>query len=152
MAIFRYEPYALQQQINQLFDELLGNEPFGRSEELGGGMFSPPLDVRENNDAYIVQLDLPGVAQDNLNVTLQEGVLLVRGEKPARSGDGGSARKYRRVERPYGTFARSLRLPRNVDGSAVQANLRDGVLTVTLPKSPEARPRQIAIHTTHEEA
>jgi HSP20 family protein len=147
MGLIRYTPYsypALQEQANQLFDQLAA-EAGSRSEGLGGGMFTPPVDVREDANAYIIELEAPGMKQEQLSLTLQENTLTIRGEK-AQSQDEGEG-QYRRVERSYGAFARTLALPRNVDAAGVTAHLQDGVLEVRLPKQEDAKPRQILIST-----
>lgn len=147
MSLIRYghPMLGLQQQVNRMFDQF-DSDLFGRMEDLGEGMFAPAVDVKEDGDAYTVHLDVPGVAQDNLQLMLQDNVLTIKGIKEQKIEDG--AGRYRRVERSYGSFSRSLSLPRSVDGSAVTANLEDGVLEVKLPKREDARPRQISVGTT----
>jgi len=150
MSLIRYTPYNLsnlQQQINRMFDQV-DNEFGGRSEGLGGGMFTPAVDIKEDADAYTVSLEAPGVKQENLNLTLQDNVLTIRGHKQQKQEQGEG--QYRRVECSYGSFARSLSLPRNVDGNGVTADLHDGVLTVRLPKHEAAKPRQINIGTSRQ--
>jgi HSP20 family protein len=145
MSLIRYNPYgltALQRQINRIFEDF-DSDFAGRSEELGGGMFSPAMDVKEDTDAYTVQLEVPGVPRDKIEITLQENNLVIRGTREQAKEE--HTGQFRRVERSYGSFSRSLSLPRNVDAGGVSANLEDGVLTVRLPKSVEARPRQISI-------
>jgi len=147
MSLIRYVPYNvsnLQQQINRMFDQI-DNDFGGRSEGLGGGMFTPAVDIKEDAESYTVILEVPGVKQENLNISLQDNVLTIRGHKEQKQEQEG---QYRRVECSYGSFARSLSLPRNVDGSDVSANLHDGVLEVRLPKHEAAKPRQIQIGTT----
>ncbi|HEX8235478.1 MAG TPA: Hsp20/alpha crystallin family protein [Abditibacteriaceae bacterium] len=147
MSLIRYtHPMMhLQQQINRMFDQF-DNDLFGRLEGLGEGMFTPPVDIKEDADAYTVHLEVPGVSQDNLHLSLQDNVLTIRGSKEQKqeSGEG----RYRRIERSYGSFARSLSLPRNVDATRVEANLEDGVLEVRLPKREESKPRQINVGVT----
>lgn len=136
---------ALQQQINRVFDQF-DQDVFGRFEELGGGMFSPPMDVKEDADAYVVHLEVPGIKRDDIDITLQDNALVIRGtrQRQAEKAEG----QFRRVERQYGSFARSLSLPRSIDASGVEANLNDGVLEVRLPKAENAKPRQISIGST----
>lgn len=151
MSLVRYTHpmMGLQQQINRMFDQFDSNL-FGHLEGLGEGMFAPPVDVKEDADAYTVHLEVPGVAQENLQLSLQDNVLTIRGTKEQKQETGEG--RYRRVERSYGSFARSLSLPRNVDGSGVTANLEDGVLEVRLPKREESRPRQISVGLTQNAA
>lgn len=147
MSLIRYTHpmLGLQQQINRMFDQF-DSDLFGRMEDLGEGMFAPAVDVKEDADAYTVHLEVPGVPQDNLQLMLQDNVLTIKGIKEQKSEEGEG--RYRRVERSYGSFSRSLSLPRSVDGNAVTANLEDGVLEVRLPKREDARPRQINVGTT----
>ncbi|HVF09706.1 MAG TPA: Hsp20/alpha crystallin family protein [Abditibacteriaceae bacterium] len=148
MSLIRYTPYPisnLQQQINRVFDQV-DPTSFESSEGLSSGMFAPAVDVKENAEAYTVAIEVPGVKQENLNLTLQDNVLIIRGHKEQAQEQ--SAGQYRRVERSYGSFARSLALPRNVDANGVTANLQDGVLHVRLPKHETAKPRQINIAAT----
>lgn len=151
MSLIRYTSFPisnLQQQINRMFDEF--HPETGPSEGLGGGTFAPALDVKEGLDNYVVSLEVPGILQDDLNISLEENVLTVQGKKEQRREQ--KEGEFRRVERSYGTFTRSVTLPRNVDSAAVSAGLTDGVLTITLPKEEQARPRQISISTTHQES
>lgn len=148
MSLIRYTPYPisnLQQQINRVFDQV-DPTSFERSEGLSGGMFAPAVDVKENTEAYTVSIEVPGVKQENLNLTLQDNVLVIRGQKEQAQEQ--TTGQYRRVERSYGSFARSIALPRNVDPNGVTANLHDGVLVVQLPKHEMAKPRQINIAAT----
>lgn len=145
MSLIRYNPYglsALQHQLNRLFDEF-DRDFLAGSEELSGGVYAPPMDVKEDDEAYIVQLEVPGVPRDKLELTFQDNHLVIRGSREQSSES--TASQFRRVERSYGTFARSLSLPHHVDPAGVTANLTDGVLRVRLPKSNDARPRQISI-------
>jgi HSP20 family protein len=147
MSLIRYtHPMMhLQQQINRMFDQF-DTDLFGRLEGLGEGMFTPPVDIKEDADSYTVHLEVPGVSQDNLQLSLQDNVLTIKGSKEQKqeSGEG----RYRRIERSYGSFSRSLSLPRNVDATRVEANLEDGVLEVRLPKREESKPRQINVGVT----
>jgi HSP20 family protein len=148
MAIVRYSTYPLtnlQQQMNRVFEQF-DKDLLGQSDDLGGGMFRPAVDVKEDADGYTVQVEVPGVAQENLNIMMQDNTLLIKGHKEQKQQTGDA--QFRRVERSYGSFARSLQLPRNVDGSKVSANLHDGVLDIRLPKLEESKPRQINIGVT----
>lgn len=120
----------------QLLDQL--------SESLTERGWVPPVDIRETDDAYLVIADLPGFTKKDVEITLENNLLTLRGN---RAWDGtDDARSYRRVERAYGEFSRSFTLPAQVDGDHVKASFDHGVLTVTVPKAAESRPRRIAIH------
>lgn len=101
------------------------------------------IDVHENESGYILMSNLPGVNADQIDVTVHDGVLTITAELPQAEPAEGT-----RVlvnERPYGHYSRSLRLPKAVDANNVEANFDDGVLTLHLPKSADAQPRQIQI-------
>ena len=147
MSLIRYSPsvMGLQQQLTRMFHEF-DSSLFDHLEGLRDGLWTPAVDVKEDDAAYSVHLEVPGVSQRDIDLQLQDNVLTVRGRKEQKqeSGEG----RYRRVERSYGTFARSLALPRAVDENAVTANLENGVLEVRLPKREEARPCQINVGAT----
>lgn len=153
MSLIRYTAYPisnLQQQINRMFEDFQPSG--GQFDGLGGGTFAPALDVKENAGCYIVSLEVPGIAQDDLNISLENNVLTIRGQKQQKheENEGAAGESLRRVERSYGSFARSVTLPRGVEGGKVSASLNDGVLQIELPKEEQAKPRQISIGATHE--
>lgn len=113
----------------------------GRKHE--GGMIVPAIDITETEDALVLHAELPGIKKDDVKLTLEDGVLTLAGEKKFETEE--KQKDFHRVERRYGSFHRSFTLPNNVDVSKAQADYEDGVLTVTLPKSESAKPRQIAI-------
>lgn len=106
----------------------------------------PALDVLEKRDAYVVIAELPGVSQSNVEVSFEQNILTIRGEKasPFDPTKDGELRVYT-AERVAGTFERSIRLPEFVDSERISAELRDGVLTVSIPKATAAQPRKIEI-------
>ena len=113
----------------------------------GGTMpsaFSPPADVIITDDGVTVAMDVPGIPADKLDIELENDILTVRGERPNPYTDEtpGAAR---RAERSFGRFERSLRVPRGLDPDSIQATLRDGVLTLYLPKPPSQQPRKIEV-------
>lgn len=107
------------------------------------GAFSPALDVEESEDAFTLYVELPGVKPDDVEITLEENVLTVTGERKfydEREEDG-----FRRIERSFGRFHRAVRLPDRVASDDVKAEYADGMLTITVPKAEEAKPRRIQI-------
>ncbi len=124
---------------NTLFDRLLGGLP-GPWREWD---LWPSIDVSETRDKYTVTVELPGVDQDDLDVTLEDDVLIIRGEKKKESEDKDES--YHRVERSYGSFTRSLRLPGKVDPEGIKAKFKKGILTLTVPKPEEERGKKIEI-------
>ncbi|NSW55084.1 MAG: Hsp20/alpha crystallin family protein [Armatimonadetes bacterium] len=114
-----------------------------RGQELADALGYLPLDVAETADAYILSAELPGVTMDAVSVNVEDNVITITGTKPAPEDT--ETVKYHRIERPYGNFQRSLALPRNVDPDQVSAKYETGVLTITVGKREEAKPKRIEI-------
>jgi HSP20 family protein len=132
-------------QLTNIRDEI--NRLFESPRENGGsGAFNtwaPALDVFEDNDNLIVRAELPGMKKEDIDISLHDNIITVSGErKNEKKYEGG---KTSREERFFGRFTRSITLPKQVDSSRVKASYKDGLLTVTLPKAEEAKPRQIQI-------
>ncbi len=130
----------LKQEMDRLFERL--GEPKW-PDVLGMGEWSPSLDLSETKDALVVKLEVPGLDPKDIQLELQESLLTVKGEKKQEKEE--KDERYHRVERSYGAFARSVRLPVAVDGSKVTATFKNGLLTVTLPKTPAAKGSSIPI-------
>jgi len=143
MALTRWSPVsglaALEiDRLNRMFESAWQGEPFSQ------GAWVPPVDIVETaSKDVVVKADLPDMKREDIKVTFENNVLSIEGERKFEKAN--ESETYHRVERGYGTFRRSFSLPANVDASKVQADYRDGVLTVTLPRREESRPRQIAI-------
>jgi HSP20 family protein len=131
---------SLRQEIERLFDRFV--EP-GWMQMPALGDWEPKVDVSETKDAVVVRAEVPGVDQKDIGLSLQEGVLTIKGEKEEEKEE--KDKRYHRVERSYGAFARAIRLPAAVDSSKVSATFKDGVLTVTLPKTAAAKGTAIPI-------
>ena len=133
---------TFQQQMNQVFDKFFegwGMEPYGASLETGA-LFSPRVDVAETDGEIKVSLELPGLKEEDIDVSLSRDVLTIRGEKRREEEEKG--RNYYRSERSFGSFQRSVPLPAPVDAAKTEAVYRKGVLTVTLPKARVAEDRK----------
>jgi len=130
--------------LNDLRDELdrIFDAPLSRTSELLG--WTPAFDVYENKDNFVVKAELPGMKREDLSVSLHDGSLIVSGERKAENYEEGT--EVYRSERFFGKFQRSVTLPNAVAASKVKAEYKDGVLTVTLPKSDEAKPKQIEVN------
>jgi HSP20 family protein len=131
---------ALRAEMDSLFDSFMGGLPafpglFGAS---GSRSFTPTphIDVRETDKEIVVEAELPGIDDKDISLALQNGVLTVRGEKKFEHDE--EKENYRMMERRYGSFQRSLRLPDTIDEDKVEASFNNGVLKVSLPKRPEA--------------
>jgi len=136
----------LPREMEGLFERFL-NDPFvagwtgGRSEDLAS--WTPTVDVVEESDAYVFYADLPGVPKENVDITFEDNILTVSGERTRQEESGNG--QYRRIERRHGRFTRSFALPSQVDTSEVEASFRDGVLLIRVPKAEAAKARKIKI-------
>lgn len=151
MSIIRYQPPQtlafsgfdrlsnLRDELDTLFEIPWSN--FGRQSQLFSG-WSPALDLYQNNDNVIARIELPGMRKEDIEISLQDGMLTVSGERKSETSEG---EKAERTERYVGKFRRSVSLPTQVDTNKVTANYRDGILTITLPKAEEAKPKQIKV-------
>ncbi|MHC5009460.1 MAG: Hsp20/alpha crystallin family protein [Planctomycetota bacterium] len=108
-----------------------------------GRMIQPAMDVAETEDGLTITAELPGLKKDDVHITLEDGVLSISGEKKFEKEE--KEKNYHRVERRYGAFHRSFTLPAGVDASKATASFEDGVLTIALPKTEAAKPRQLKI-------
>jgi HSP20 family protein len=144
-ALVQYEPWSvvprLHDEINRLFGSVLQNETSASTVT-----WTPAVDIHEYVDRFALTVDLPGVEPSSVELTLENGVLTLSGERtePAAFGSGG-APELRRAERGQGRFYRRFVLPDTVDSEQVQATGRHGVLTISIPKQAQALPRRIPI-------
>ncbi len=131
---------SLKQEMDRLFDRFF--EPhWGEFPALGE--WTPSLDLSETKDALVAKLEIPGMDPKDIQVSLQENLLTIKGEKKQEKEE--KDEHYHRVERSFGAFTRSVRLPVAVDGSKVNAHFKNGLLTVTLPKAPGAKGTTIPV-------
>jgi HSP20 family protein len=140
----RYDPLrnvaSINDEMERLFRQTLGE----RAGASPAGAFSPALDVEETEDSFTLHIELPGVEPNDVDVSLEENVLTITGER--RFYDDREADGFRRVERHFGRFHRAVRLPDRVDADRVEARYHDGMLTILVPKAEDAKPRRIAIN------
>lgn len=138
----RWDPFqdmmTLREAMNQLFEE-----SFVRPEMARGG-FVPALDLSETEEAYIVEATVPGLKSEDLEVTVENNLLTIKGEIKHESEE--TKRNYHRIERRYGSFQRQINLPRMVKADAIKASLEHGVLRLEIPKAEEVKPRKILIN------
>ena len=132
--------FTVRRELDRLFDR------YGNGETLSA--WAPTVDVKETGDEIVVHAELPGLNPEDVNVSVQNGVLTISGEKRDEREEGKGDTSYHVVERRYGRFERSFSLPSTVSPTNVKANFQNGVLTVTLPKSEEAKPRRIEVQVT----
>lgn len=132
----------LRDDLNALFDTPW--TAFGRSGQLFSG-WSPALDLYQNNDNVVAVIELPGMKKEEIEISLHDGTLTISGERKSEASNG-NGENAERSERYVGKFRRSITLPARVDTGKVQAVYRDGILTVTLPKAEDAKPKQIKVN------
>ncbi len=145
MRLTRYEPWSIMNRLHQDLDRLMNRDFNGREDESLGAVseWMPAVDVQETKEAFLITADLPGVKPDDIDITMENGVLTLRGhrEHETRTEEKG----YRRVERSSGEFFRRFTLPDVADADSIEANCNNGVLTVRIAKKPETQPRRIEV-------
>ena len=132
--LMRPEPFSTE--VNRLFSQLF-------NEDRATQRWTPAMDLVEADDHFLLKADLPGMAEDDVSIEIQDGALVISGERKAEHETSG--RGWFRVERSFGRFARTLTLPDGIDPDAVSAAFDKGVLTVRIPKPEQRKPRRIQI-------
>ena len=147
MALIRWEParelHTMQNEMNRLFGTFFDSATPGNGRRALVRSWIPAMDVTENDNEYVLKADLPGLSESDVDVELDDNVLRISGERKSEhqeSKDG-----YHRVERAFGRFSRSLRLPEGVTAEGVQANFDNGVLEVHIQKPEQRKPQKVAI-------
>ena len=132
------------------FDRMISDDffrPFGfltrPNDDLGQTGWLPAVDVRESDEAFVFTAELAGLDKDDVDITVEDGILTLSGERQFNEED--SEKNYRRIERAYGAFSRSFKLPSAVDAERIEAKFTNGLLTVSVPKAEVAKARKIAI-------
>ena len=132
--------FSLRREIDRLFDDTFGGNG-GRA----ASTWTPAVDVRESPNELTLAFEMPGIASDQIEVTADNGVLTVRGEKREERKEGDDS-QFHLVERTYGAFSRSFQLPKNLDESGIEASFENGVLTVRIPKAALPQPKKIEVN------
>lgn len=147
MSLIRWRPtrdlLSIRDEVNRLFDNFFTGLP-ERRRGLLEGEWAPSIDVAETDNEVVVTAELPGVEQDNVDITITDDVLTLKGEKKEEKEV--KEKNYHRIERSYGSFQRSISLPAGVQADKAKATYKDGVLHITVPKVEEAKPKQIKIN------
>ena len=140
MTLVKRNPNSLDREINNLVKTFWGTPATFTGDS---GAWNPRVDIAELEDRYEVHAELPGLTREDINVTLEDGVLMISGEKKRQTETTQEA--YRRTERVYGKFSRSFNLGDRVSADKISAAYKDGVLTVALPKAEEVKPKAIEV-------
>lgn len=139
----RWEPFrsnlGFESQVHRMFNEL-----FDRSQESNLTTWAPAVDIFEGQNELVVKADLPDIKPEELDIRVENNILTIRGERKFEKKV--DEKNYLRVERSYGSFARSFSLANTVNAEAIKADYKDGVLTLTIPKREEAKPKQIKVN------
>lgn len=147
MALMRYEPWNVSKEFDRLTREL--NSLFntglrgGDATQAATADWAPAVDIKEQGDHYLILVDLPGVKPEDVELTMEKGVLVIKGQRRLESDE--EREGFRRVERVRGSFYRSFALPDTADVDKISARSNHGVLEVTIPKQPAIQPRKIEI-------
>jgi HSP20 family protein len=143
-TLTRWEPFrganTLQDQVNRLFNDVLERT----SEESNLTAWAPSVDIYETEHELVVKADLPEVDPKDLDIRVENNILTIRGERKFEKNV--NQENYLRVERAYGSFARSFTLANTVNAEAIKADYQNGVLTLSIPKKEEAKPKQIKVN------
>jgi HSP20 family protein len=134
--------FSLRREIDRLFEDT-----FGGNGTQGGASWTPPVNVREDDKDLTFQVELPGVKPEQVDITVDNGVLTIRGERQETRTEGEDKARYHLVERSYGAFSRSFQLPKGLDETKIDAQFDEGVLTVHIPKSALPQPKRVQIKT-----
>jgi HSP20 family protein len=147
MALIRWEParelQSFQQEMNRLFGTFFDAQGGTAGPGAPASRWIPAMDLVEEKDSFVLHADLPGVAEKDVKVELEENVLSISGERVSEHRDRHEG--FYRVERASGSFQRSLTLPEGIDPEAIDAHFENGVLTVRIPKPEQRKPRRVAI-------
>lgn len=143
-GITKWNPYRELEEIQNRLSRVFGEVPWRvRDEDMFSADWAPALDIQETEKEYAVKVDLPEVKKEDIKVELLDGALTIQGERKQEKEEKG--KKYHRVERQYGQFVRRFALPGEVDATKIQAQFKDGVLTVTMPKTAAATPKPVEV-------
>lgn len=126
-----------------LFDRFFNDLEPGRYRPEASRGWLPAVDIHEDSEGLTFTAEVPGFSKEGLNISVEDGTLTISGERDRQDEEEG--RQFHRVERSYGRFERSFSLPANVDPANISASLKNGLLTIAIPKRDEAKPRQIAV-------
>ena len=146
-TLTRWDPFReldeLQNRLSTIFGRAPVRKDVGKEEAMKVAEWAPLVDIVEEDKEYLIKAELPEVKKEDVKVTVEHDVLTILGERKAEKEEKG--KKFHRIERAYGSFARSFTLPEDADAGKVAAEFKDGVLKVRLPKSERAQPKSVEI-------
>ncbi len=140
MTVVRYEPWALVSQLQKDIDRLFGAP---QTTAADSGAWLPPVDIHEEDQQFLLHIDLPGVDPKDVEITTEKGVLTIRGRREEARRE--SREGYRRIERITGEFQRRFSLPESADVKGIRARAINGVLELSIPKQAQVQPHRITV-------
>lgn len=146
MNLVKWDPFRELEDVSNRLNRLFGRSserPASERELLTTADWIPSADIAETDTNYLIKTEIPGVKKEDVKVSIQDGMLRMQGERKMEKEE--KNRKFHRVERSYGSFMRSFRLPDDADESSVKAKFKDGLLNITLTKSEKAKPKAINV-------
>lgn len=151
MNIVRYRQWpgqaSFQNEFKQMFDRMFEGNYLDQGDSDDSSVVTsqwvPRVDVKEENDRFVLYADLPGINPDDIDVSMDKGILTIKGERSGETSE--QTDRFSRIERYYGSFHRRFALPDSADPEGIQAHGRNGVLQISIPKRPEAAPRRIQV-------
>jgi HSP20 family protein len=143
MAITRYEPFNLLTQLQRELNRY--QEGDEGSSRIATAEWAPAVDIKEEEDRFVIHADIPGVNPEDIDVNMENGVLTIKGEKNTEAKT--EKENYKRVERIYGSFYRRFSLPETADNNAISAKAKNGVLDIVIPKREAVKPKKISVST-----
>lgn len=147
MTLVRWRPrsdvFRFRNEMDRLFDDFMERFPARRG--VGEHIWNPDVDIQDSENEVIVKAELPGMEQSDVDVSIKDNVLTLKGEKKQEQEKEEKEQNFHRVERTYGSFTRVFTLPTTVVADKAAAKFKNGILTITLPKAEEAKPKEIAI-------
>lgn len=146
MNLIKWDPFRELEDVSARLNHIFGRIPARaepENEMLAVADWMPSVDISETDTAYLIKAEIPGVKKEDVKVTIQDGMLTIQGERKQEKEE--KSKKFHRIERSYGSFMRSFRVPDDADESAVKAEFKDGMLNVTLAKSEKSKNKAINV-------
>jgi len=144
MSVTRWDPFrellTLQERLDKMYRDI---ERTRREEDFVSSAWTPPVDIFEMGEKFILKLEIPEVDKESIDIKINENELTIKGERKLEPGIEPDS--YHRMERGYGTFTRSFSLTKTIDSAKIKAAIKDGILRIELPKKEEVKPKQIKI-------
>lgn len=149
MSLVKWDPFVELEDVSKHLNRIFGRFPSRvepSRELLTMADWTPSVDISETDTAYVIKGEIPGVNKEDVKINIEAGMITIRGERKQEKEE--KDKKFHRIERSYGSFMRSFRLPDNVDETAVKAEFKDGMINVTLPKSAKTKAKSIDVSIT----